>query len=330
MAEAKDRPIEWVTENWFVYKDDPISLLYTDEDGTVRRVKFAKREYAEKHFTADELEVLRKLRGIYPDEAVDWWMHYEEIRQKLFELFAGNEKFLALLMPLEKTVAAPPPEAAKRTEAKEQQPARDAQPVTAAAPAVEHAAEEGADAVTLIRRDIEAGNEEAKYALMEALDEQQIIDYLENRLVTDYFYEFTVGGSPVIGISYAGTIQAAKVVSAEKKAMGGGIEVLPDVVIEDIKDDRDIEKWGAYVRAVDHSINFTVMGYADQSKMRWNKKLQRWEADPFARRSVVSKATRNALRQLIPEKKILEMYREYKKEKEKKEGKKEGMKKAVR
>lgn len=289
------RQTEQITEHWFVYRDDPIVILYTDETGTANRVKYARKQYAEEHFTPEENTLLRELRKVYPDESADWWMHYEEIRQVLFELFPKNEKYLAILKP--------------KAQAEKDRPVQESVPKHAPA------SEPGpADAAADLQRDMQAGDDSARFKWMEMLDDQQIVDYLEGRLVEELFYEFEVGGRPVIGISFAGTIEAAKTVSAQKMKSGGGIEVLPDVRVEEIDDGA---KYAAYVRAIDKGINFVVMGYADQDKLRYNKMKRKLEIDPFARRSVVSKAQRNALRHLIPEQEILAMYREWKRRKTK-------------
>lgn len=292
-----------VSEHWFVYSDDPINLLYEDGEGKARSVKYAKNEFAERHWTPDEIEWLRVLRRVYPDESRDWWLHYDEIREQLIYLFPGNQELLELLKP-------------RKEEKQEEQKGQEPQQATVVAqrrrkreaPRHETPSDVEED-IERLNRELAAGNEEAKYQLMEALDEKQIVEYLEGRLISEYFYEFDVKGRKVVGISFAGTIHAAKVVSAEKRKMGGGIEVLPDVRVEVIDDGRRIE---AFVRAVDRSINFTVLGHADQDLYRWNREKQEWEPDPFARRAVVSKAERNALRQLIPEKEILDLYRQWK------------------
>lgn len=308
-----------VTDNWFVYVDDPISLLYTDPEVGVRQVKYVKKQYAEAHFTPEEIVLLKSLRRLYPDRSMDWWIHADEIRDGLRELFSGNGAFLSLLeqKPHNGGEVHRPPTPSKDTAAEEHaNPSKSAPSQTApsqtAGPVNEAAAQPPADPEAALQEELRAGDESARFKWMEMLDDRQIVEYLEGRLVDELFYEFDVGGRPVVGISFAGTIEAAKTVSAQKKKSGGGIEVLPDVRVEEIENGK---KYAAYVRAIDKGINFVVVGYADKEKMRYNKAKRKFEEDPFARRSVISMAQRNALRHLIPEQEILALYREWKKRK---------------
>ena len=164
-------------------------------------------------------------------------------------------------------------------------------------------------------------NQAEPYQIFDILDSEQIVEYMETALDQSYFYSMYREGREIFGISYAGTIAVAKALVAKRKANGeGGIEVLPDIIINETPD-----TYRAIVRAKDKSIDLTVVGTSEQPKLRkicekkdytTGKCIQyRTEPDPFAYTIAVSKASRNALRQLIPEEAILQLYSDWKKKK---------------
>ncbi|MEM3264575.1 MAG: hypothetical protein QXH07_01300 [Thermoplasmata archaeon] len=162
----------------------------------------------------------------------------------------------------------------------------------------------------------ELKSDEEAYELFDMLDSKQIVDYMETSLAQEYFYQFTLEGREVIGISYSGTIAIAKTISAHNKTLGlGGLEVLPDVIMLETED-----KYRAFVRAKDNATGLIVLGYAEMPKVRkiWidkSKNEYTSKEDPFASTIAVSKATRNALRHLIPEKEIISLYNEWRQNK---------------
>lgn len=162
----------------------------------------------------------------------------------------------------------------------------------------------------------ELSSDEEAYELFDMLDNEQIVKYMETSLAQEYFYQFPLEGRDVVGISYAGTIAIAKTISARNKTMGlGGLEVLPDVVMMETED-----KYRVFVRAKDNATGLIALGYAEMSKTKkiWTNKARNEytiKEDPFASTIAVSKATRNALRHLIPEKEIISLYNEWKQNK---------------
>ena len=349
-----------LTEHWFVFVNDPISVMYMDNDaGSVNPVKFVKGDYARKYWNSDEQEMLKELRNAYPDKWAERYFHKNEIRALLFELFAGDDAYLQMLAPKDEETPKAVLDEVFNTFISGYMAQGDAyrqaiynyrkehnigaeQPFTAAQQAElsgklkemermkGNVKEEGKGTTRMgegpaktagpsekvaresterLNEDIRQGADDSKFSLMERMDERQILDYMEGRLVSEYFYEYDLGGKTIVGLSFAGTVQAAKVVSADKmrETGGKGIEVLSDVRIEETT-----TAYSAFVRATDHSTGFTSLGFADIQKKRYSKEKRQMVDDPFALRSVVSKAQRNALRQHIPEKKILELYREWK------------------
>ncbi len=163
----------------------------------------------------------------------------------------------------------------------------------------------------------EQGTGTEPYSFFDALDTDQIVTYMETILDTQFFYSFNKEGKEIYGISYRGTLEVAKALSYKRSSLNGsgGIEVLPDIIISETS-----ESIRAVVRARDKSIDLTVLGTAEQPKYRRicerreNGKCTQYrlEPDPFAYTIAVSKATRNALRQLIPEDAVLQLYQEWK------------------
>lgn len=303
---VEEKKVIPVSEHWFVYEDDPISIYYL-EGSTPHPVKYAKREYASKNWNEAENDALQELRAIYPEKWTERHAHAAKIRDALIELFASNNEFVELLgsMQIQQTKLEALDEESKRSAASAPQRGATATKQQARTEAHDMQREAQND-VKHINSAISVSSDEERIRLMEAMDERQIIEYFEGHLAQDYFYEFDLKGRKIVGISFAGTIQVAKVLAADHRN-NGGIEVLPDIRVEDRGD-----SIYAFVRATDHSINFTGLGFADEAKRRYNKEKKEWEDVPHVVRIAVSKATRNVLRQLIPEKQVLELYREWK------------------
>jgi len=151
-----------------------------------------------------------------------------------------------------------------------------------------------------------------EFSIFEKLDEQQIVEELEGKVITEYFYSFLVGGREVTGISWAGIKAVARFMSMQNSQHGlGGIEVLPIDIEKDIKEtDQYII---ATARAVDHGAGLSMVGISKQPKYITRKDGTQ-ALDEFALVKACSKAMRNAIRALIPESIIIEMYNKWKEE----------------
>lgn len=160
--------------------------------------------------------------------------------------------------------------------------------------------------------DIETPHQD-EYSIFDKLDEQQIMDEMQGKVITEYFYNFQIGGREVTGISWAGTKAVARYMSMQNKQHGfDGIEIMPiDLKRDVIEDDRYIT---AVARAIDHGSGLIMTGIARQSKYIIRKDGTSIP-DDFAIVKACSKAMRNAIRSLIPEQVILEMYNQWKNEK---------------
>lgn len=132
------------------------------------------------------------------------------------------------------------------------------------------------------------------FALLDARDEEQIIEELRGRVLTEYVYQFRSGGRTVIGLSLAGVRAIARA--------QGNIK-LSELHIEDLPD--------AYLATVKASTpQFESYGVFKQPK-RMKLKDGREVEDEFALQKAVSKAQRNAIRGVIPERVALEMVNEW-------------------
>ncbi len=149
-----------------------------------------------------------------------------------------------------------------------------------------------------------------EYSIFDKLDEQQIMEEMEGKVITEYFYNFQIAGREVTGISWAGTKAVARYMSMQNKQHGfDGIEIMPiDLRRDVIEDDRYIT---AVARAIDHGSGLIMTGIARQSKYIIRKDGTT-TPDDFAIVKACSKAMRNAIRSLIPEQVILEMYNQWK------------------
>lgn len=148
-----------------------------------------------------------------------------------------------------------------------------------------------------------------EYSIFDKLDEQQIMEEMEGKVITEYFYNFQIGGREVTGISWAGTKAIARYMSMQNREHGyGGIEVMPiDPKKDIIEDDKYIT---VIARAVDHGTGLIMMGISRQPKYIIRKDGTT-VADEFALVKACSKAMRNAIRALIPESLIIEMYNQW-------------------
>ena len=134
--------------------------------------------------------------------------------------------------------------------------------------------------------------QESKYEIMEARDEAQIIAVAKGSIIKEMFYSFYIGGKKVTGISWVGTKEIAR--------RYGGLEMgLP--IMTDIG-----EEWAASVQCTDLVNKLTLVGTSTVSKTIVKKN---GDIDPnkFAYTQASSKAQRNAIRALIPERVLIEM-----------------------
>ena len=133
---------------------------------------------------------------------------------------------------------------------------------------------------------------EEEFLEMDRRDEAQIVAELTGELVTEYAYSFESGGRTVIGLSYAGVKECARQM--------GGIRVSEPQIRE------TDEWWIVYCSAEDTKTGLLFWGGAQQAKY-----LPDGRPDPFAFPKAISKAQRNAIRQLLPEPIIHAVIRKY-------------------
>ena len=124
------------------------------------------------------------------------------------------------------------------------------------------------------------------FQLMDKRDEEQIIAELEGRFIDEYVYEYTDKRNNVIrGLSITGVNEAAKDY--------GGIQCsLEKMKIIDNADDIHI-----IIEAVDTKTNSSVLGASIQTKKM--KTSYGMLKDPFYLQKCLSKAQRNAKKQLL-------------------------------
>jgi len=132
------------------------------------------------------------------------------------------------------------------------------------------------------------------------MDEEQIVEILEGRSNKKYTYTLNIGGKQVDGISYAGTVDAARFYS--ENLVGNGFQPLEVVDYQLIETDTSFR---AFVRVKDGKSGLILPGYASQPKkvkIYTSKDHTTFEMrdDDKADVKCVSKATRNAYRNIMP------------------------------
>jgi len=124
---------------------------------------------------------------------------------------------------------------------------------------------------------------------MEARDEQQMLSEYEGRVMQEITYK--VQGQTAIsydGIKFlANKLGYIKVLSVEAEFI-----------------EKPVQMWVATVLALNEKYQLQMPGAGEQEYMM-KKKDGSEEPDPFARRKAISKATRNAVRAVIPEPMII-------------------------
>jgi len=130
------------------------------------------------------------------------------------------------------------------------------------------------------------------YDLLDQRDEEQILAEIKGNIITEMFYSFNIEGRKVTGVSWVGTKEIAR--------QYGNINM------DFIKCEETPDSYIAIVKATDTKRGTSLLGTAMQSK---NMTTRNGEvADRFAYTKAVSKAQRNAIRAIIPERYLLEMY----------------------
>jgi hypothetical protein len=134
----------------------------------------------------------------------------------------------------------------------------------------------------------------------DSMDEEQIVEILEGRSNKKYTYTINIGGKQVDGISYAGTVDAARFYS--ENLVGNGFKPLEVVDYQLIETDTAFR---AFVRVKDGKSGLILPGYASQPKkikVYTSKDHTTFEMrdDDKADVKCVSKATRNAYRNIMP------------------------------
>lgn len=134
-----------------------------------------------------------------------------------------------------------------------------------------------------------------EFRALDLRDEEQILAEMQGRVMDEYAYRFPSGGREVVGLSWVG-------VKAVARRMGN-----ISIVKTDISDDDG--SYRVVVCAEDRVRNVQMMGAAEQAKVM----VVRGEKVPdlFALQKALSKAQRNAIRNLIPEEIIKAMLAEY-------------------
>jgi len=148
--------------------------------------------------------------------------------------------------------------------------------------------------------------QESEFEIMDALDEQQIVDEIKGHVLEQFFYEFTQGNKQVVGISYAGIKSVCQKLSNDGHPIS----------IEEMHVDVGPETISALACAVDLTTKEKRWGAAEASKtitfFDYRDKTEKTKPNPFTRAVAVSKAQRNAMRNFVPEVVIQEAYKEWK------------------
>jgi len=137
---------------------------------------------------------------------------------------------------------------------------------------------------------------DSPFTIMERKDEDQILTEMKGNVMQEFVYSFKQNNRDITGLSYAGVKQIALEM--------GNIHV---------NEPQLSEMNGSYickVKAVDVARNLEMWGVSCQAKQM--KTRYGNQTDDFAVQKAVSKAERNALRKLMPEKLIVEMIKEWK------------------
>jgi hypothetical protein len=164
---------------------------------------------------------------------------------------------------------------------------------------------------TKAKTDVPVAQEEQVYELFERRDEEQIVATLQGRVSEEFLYEFCRrhkwqnGVRPpectckdlVVGISWFGIQEASRVY--------GGIQV----PVEKAKARETQDEVEFMVEAIDSQTNSSRIGISSQPKNITTR--QGVFRDAFATQKALSKAQRNAIKQLLPQTMLKEWIQKY-------------------
>ena len=164
---------------------------------------------------------------------------------------------------------------------------------------------------TKAKTDVPVAQEEQVYELFEKRDEEQIVATLQGRVSEEFLYEFCRrhkwhnGVRPpectckdlVVGISWFGIQEASRVY--------GGIQV----PVEKAKARETPDEVEFMVEAIDSQTNSSRIGISSQPKNMTTR--QGVFRDAFATQKALSKAQRNAIKQLLPQTMLKEWIQKY-------------------
>ena len=138
---------------------------------------------------------------------------------------------------------------------------------------------------------------------IDILDEQQIMNELQGRVIQQYFYHIVLrSGGEITGISQAGVKKLAMMMAQQ----GWSLSVIGKERI--LGEDTDGPWVGYYVTVRNLATMEDRIGFAAQHVMMYRKDGGR-TPDPFADVKALNKAQRNGLRWHEPEAAIVEMYK---------------------
>jgi len=130
------------------------------------------------------------------------------------------------------------------------------------------------------------------YELLDKRDEEQILAEIKGNIITEMFYSFPMDGRTVTGVSWVGTKEIARQYG--------------NISMDFIKVEETPDSYIAIVKATDTKRGTSLLGTAMQPKLMQTRKGP--VEDRFAYTKAVSKAQRNGIRAIIPERYLLEMY----------------------
>ncbi|KKN65034.1 hypothetical protein LCGC14_0485910 [marine sediment metagenome] len=126
------------------------------------------------------------------------------------------------------------------------------------------------------------------YLVMEKRDEAQIVEALEGRYIEEFVYEFQSGGQKVVGLSWMGIQEASREY--------GGIEC----PIDKMRIEHSESHVTVTIEAKDIKTGSVRIGRSKQA-LRMKLRSGKFMDDEFADQKAISKAQRNAIRQLLPQ-----------------------------
>lgn len=137
------------------------------------------------------------------------------------------------------------------------------------------------------------------FVALDRHDEEMVVAEIKGELLQTMAYEFSVGGKPARGLSYAGVNSAVRSMNAR----GVGRIVCPRdprPQFEEVTDEEGDPAWQCVVYAEDQLVGGGAWGLATQKKFM-KRRDGNETADTFSKTKALSKAQRNAKLALIPE-----------------------------